>query len=230
MNSARNLFFSKTFWHLAVLFILCLISFGNSFNNGFLLDDYGFLLREDSLRSVSGLSLWIKAFRDYYRPVAFNLLRLESLAFGNRAYGYHIFNLVLFWLVCLMFYFILRKLFKNIEVPFLAASLYCVHPFNSFLVNYKTASNISFHLLFMQASVLFFIYYLDHRKLKLYVLSLAFYLLALLSHEISFMLPFDLFLLMYFLMKGELINHNMQVLQLEGEQEKYKMSNSSFFL
>ncbi len=180
------------------LFVLCFIAYSNTFHHGFLLDDYTYLIGEDNLLSVSTGSLFIKPFKEFFRPVGSSFLKAELMLFGENPVGYHVVNLILFLAVCYLFFLIVFRLTKNFELAFLTSCLYAVHPIHNFLVNYKSANMLSLYVLSMQISTIFFLKYLDNGRKKFYALSLIFYSLSLLSHEVSAMLPVYLFFILYF--------------------------------
>ena len=141
---------------LFAILLLCVFLYSNIFNNGFLLDDYQYFITKPTLNDVSVISLFSQAFKGFYRPFAVGFLKFELFLFGNsNPIGYHLVNLALFCCICWLFFLILYKLFHNYEIALIASCFYAVHPINSFLVNYKTASAINVCILCMQISTLF---------------------------------------------------------------------------
>ncbi|OGX19400.1 MAG: hypothetical protein A2Y04_00395 [Omnitrophica WOR_2 bacterium GWC2_45_7] len=205
MISKKNLpspkFFSTRPFLLSaiLLFFLCLLAYSNCFRHGFLLDDYTHLLNEDNLEKVTWAELFSKAYKGFYRPFAFMFLKGMLGVFKDAGVAYHVFNLILFYGICLMFYRLWIELFKDQRLALLACSLFAAHPVNAMLVNYKTASNNSIFILCMQMSAWLLVKSMDARKTGYYYASLLFYFLSLLSHEISFILPVYLFLILFLL-------------------------------
>jgi len=185
-----------------ILFLICVFSYSNTLQNGFLLDDHDLLLGENTFNNTSFKTLFLWGFKTAYRPVAFSLLKLELAAFGEDPAGYHIVNIILFGAICYLFYWILMKLTKNFTLSLLTVCLFASHPINNFLVNYKTAGCLSVYILLMQIAFLLFIFYLERKQKMFYGGSLLAYFLCLLSHEIAFILPVYLFLLAFLLKKN----------------------------
>ncbi len=164
-----------------------------------MLDDYVHLVGENNLMSVSAWSLFSDGFNGFYRPLAFLFLRTVLFLFGPNPLVYHAYNFLLFYAISLMFYYMVRFLSKNEELALLTACLYAVHPIHQMLINYKTAGNNSITILCMQLSTWSFLKYFEAQKKYFYIFSILGYFLSLLAHEMSFMLPVYLFLIMYFL-------------------------------
>ena len=183
------------------LILLCVISYGNTLGNGFLLDDHIFLLGQNTLKNVSLETLFFEGFQTTYRPIVLTFLKFELILFGNNQAGYHIVNIILFFAVCYLFFWILKKLTSNFYISFFSVCFFASHPINNFLINYKTAGCLSLYVLLMQVAFLLYIFYLDKKGRCLYVASLLAYFLSMLAHEITFILPVYLFLLSFLLKK-----------------------------
>lgn len=170
-----------------------------------MLDDYVVLFGEQGISQQHRTSdLFVSPQGTFYRPVGHLFLRLSSLLFGTNVVGYHLANLALFFLICMMFFLITELLFKNWQLSLLTTLLYALHPINGWLVNYVTANVIATFVLNLELSLVFFILFLDHRKKSSYWFSLFFFALALFSHEMSVVFPVFLLCLLYFLKKFSL--------------------------
>lgn len=195
MNNIKS---QRYFLNGVIILLLCLLAYGNIFQNDFILDDHKFLFQEDSIGNVSTLSLATKGIYGNYRPLGWILMKYELLVFNKDPAGYHIVSFLLFFCICYSFFLIISRLWGNEKIALLTSCLYAAHPINSFLVNYKTAQVLILFILFMQISTLFFLKYLDNNERKYYLLSLVFYFFSLLSHEMSLLLPAYFFLIIYF--------------------------------
>lgn len=54
---------------ILALILLCVISYGNTLSNGFLLDDHIFLVGQNTLLNVSLKTLFLEGFQTVYRPI-----------------------------------------------------------------------------------------------------------------------------------------------------------------
>lgn len=183
---------------LLVAFI-CGAGYFSSLGAQFMLDDYVVLFNELGVSNKS----FVNIFHDYQhifsRPVGHLLMWLSYPLFKTNPVPYHILNLALFYLICVLFYKIVERLFRNKELALITATLYALHPINSMLVNYVTVTVITTFVLCLQGSFLFLLKYLDSQKKPHLIFSLVFFALALFSHEMSMVYPAYVLCLLYFL-------------------------------
>jgi len=191
--------------HIVTILLVCVISYGNCFNHDFLLDDHNLLFNAGGLehREWSG-TFFTESFRGFYRPMGVVFLKLAYDMSKRNPNGYNIVNLILFGLIGVLFYWMLRQLFQAPTCAFLASCFYCAHPINNMLVNYKTAGMLSLFVIFLQLGMITFFTYLGRQRRGFYLLSLGFYLLGLLTHEMSMMLPVYILVASIFLQKTSL--------------------------
>jgi len=175
------------------LFLVCLIFYANSFHNEFLLDDHLVLFGPGGVAHKSFADLFTNYQGDFYRPIGHIFLWLSYQLFGSDPFGYHFANFLFFYVIGLLFFHITQKLTNDRPLAFLTALLYLVHPINSMLVNYITASVITTFVFMLQCSLICFIYYMIKPRRWLYCLSLFLFLLALASHEMSMIFPVFIF-------------------------------------
>ena len=177
-----------------------------------MMDDYNvFFLTMKGLRV--DLSVFMQPVDGFYRPLATLVLKLSYSLFGLNSVGYHLANLSLYFLICMIFLFIVRKLFilsasdpsdpdiisKANWFTFVCVILYCVHPINNMIVNYKTACHLAVFVICMQISFWAFLSYMESKQVHFYRLSVFFYLCSLFCNEIGSILPAYLFLVAYYL-------------------------------
>jgi protein O-mannosyl-transferase len=182
-----------------VILAACVLAYGPSLHNGFMLDDNTVLFGERGVENKTFLSLFTERQYIFYRPVGHIFLLGCYKLFGHNPVGYHVANLLLFSGIVFLFFRIVEALFHNRALAYLTAFFYCVHPFNNMLVNYITANIIGTFVLTIQLSFLFFIRYLDTNKKGVLGISLFCFALSLLSHEMSIVYPAYVFCLLYFL-------------------------------
>ena len=140
-----------------LILAICLLSYGKSFNNGFMLDDYNLFLDDGSLKDLNTpFNLFIQEFHGFYRPLGIVFIWSTYKLFGTNIFGYHFSNFLLFYTICALFLILLRKILQNNILSFLAVCLYAAHPINAGLVNYKTLSYFGLGMITTQISILFF--------------------------------------------------------------------------
>lgn len=203
---------------IAILIILCwaTLVYSNTFNNSFHYDDYEVIVNNSLIRKASNFIHFpgLMERLGEFRPLAYLSFALNYYYGGLDVYGYHIVNLLIHLIVCILVYAIVGKLLFKTEgcpssqpvslLPLFSALLFATHPINTQSVNYISSRSFSLAILFYLLSLYLFLRFLDHRstihKPKsvihtiYYICSFASYMLALLSREIAITLPLTLIL------------------------------------
>ena len=127
-----------------------------SLRGDFLLDDELLVSRTTLIRAPDALyRFWFTTQATDYWPVTNSTFWLEFRAWETNATGYHITNLVLHILDCVLIWGILRRL--AIPGAFLAALLFAVHPVNVESVAWISQRKNVLSLLFFLLSILFYL-------------------------------------------------------------------------
>lgn len=206
----------KHLTNLAIIACVVAAAFGNSLSGGFVWDDGLFIVnpvyRNFDLKTVffslaNGLE---------YQPVRDLSFLLDVAVWEANPFGFHLTNVVLFAINCLLVYFLALEagLLLNPEsdrpatlpetfVPLLAALFFAVHPLRSEVVAWVTQRNTLLAGAFFFASCLLFLKYLRIKRQNgkiLYSFALVTFVLALLGKAIAIVLP--LVLLLFVLVHG----------------------------
>ena len=173
---------------MAVFFLfLCLVTYQNVFQNEFLMDDYPMLIQNYSIDNTQFLQINPQSLKTqaYFRPVTHVLNFITYAFFGNGPWGYHAFNLALFYLCSIALYSLLKIIIRDQVTVLLTCVLFCVHPINGVLVNYKNATGYAFMLLSFLLSLLCLISGEKNRSNGgQYFLNAVWFFLAPLCHEV----------------------------------------------
>ncbi len=196
----------KEYFIVLCLLLTCYLTYGNSLNNAFLMDDYPMLIENRSLGSLSFLQLDFRSLEDqaYFRPVTHMLNLITYSVFGTRPLGYHLINLSLFALAGIALYDLLCLLLKHRGIAFLTALLFCTHPINGVAVNYKNATSFPLLILAILLSLINFLTDADGRSRMNDILSLVWFAVALLCHETAIAYPLYLASILFFIKKYSL--------------------------
>lgn len=126
------------------------------FHAGFIWDDDTFLTANNLIRSADGLRrFWFTRQAADYWPMTSTTLWLEWRLWGMHAAGYHVTNLVLHIVECMLLWRILDRL--RMPGAYLAALLFAVHPVNVESVAWITQRKNLLAMLFFLLSILFFL-------------------------------------------------------------------------
>jgi hypothetical protein len=118
-------------WIVAFFAIIASIT---SITNGFALDDLHIIFENGRVHSLANIPhLFVETYwppiegASLYRPLTMVAFTLEWVFGGGSPLPFHIVNIVLYALVCVAFYRVLRMI-TDANVALLAASLFAVHP------------------------------------------------------------------------------------------------------
>ncbi|WP_243370917.1 tetratricopeptide repeat protein [Geotalea sp. SG265] len=184
--------------HMSLLFLLGVITYGSSLRNGFNIDDPGVLL---NVKAVHGLNLENvkRIFTSVPNGVEYLPLRditycLDFEIWGLNPFGYHLSNLFFYLACCLTLYLLLARLAARwsaapAAVAFFSTLLFVVHP-----VHVESVAGIAQRKdlvsgLFAFLCLLSYCLFKERESRKFYMLSLGFFLLALLGKATVVILP-----------------------------------------
>lgn len=193
---------AKTKHLLPISLLVCVsaIIYYNSLSNGFVYDDFGTIVENvhikrfgNYLSSFYNLSYFkISGGEASYRPVATLSYYLLYAIFGLNPFGYHLISFALHIFNVILVYQIAHVILGDKRSSAIAGLLFACHPVNTEAVN-----GISYNEDLI-AAFFFFLALLLYMKLKtiapkrnlvLFILSLLFFLLGLLSKEMAITLP-----------------------------------------
>ena len=128
LGTDSNTWYRSPFVVILFLAILTIITYKDTFSNGFIWDDPEYVLKNKTLVEENGLyRIWFErgATPQYY-PLVFTGFRLEHALWGFDATGYHVVNTVLHGLAGVLLFFVLRRL--AVPAAWLVAAFFVVHP------------------------------------------------------------------------------------------------------
>ncbi|KAM8976134.1 protein O-mannosyl-transferase TMTC4 [Pelodytes ibericus] len=145
-----------TFWARCLIGLLALVCFANSYNGNFVFDDSEAIINNKDIREETPIGdLWLHDFwgtklssnasHKSYRPLTVLTFRINySVAGGLHPVGFHVVNIILHCLVSVLMLDVFSMLFGSVagsnknkkityapKAPFLAASLFAVHPIHT---------------------------------------------------------------------------------------------------
>ena len=136
------------------------------------------------------LSYFTLAGGYFYRPIGKLFFFLSYAFFWLKVNWYHFQSLFVHFLSALSLYLLANLLFRDKFFAFLSALFFFFHPVHSEAIVWTSGIMILFAGFFNLLSLLFWEKSQREDKLPFLFLSLAFFFLALLSHETAVVLPF----------------------------------------
>ena len=134
----------------------------------------------------------------YYRPILNLSFSLESILFGYNLKIYHTTNILLFILSLYLIFLFLRRLNCNSTILKCLIILFSVHPILTSVPTWLPARNDSLLTVFFISSLIFFIDYINTKKIHYFFLYIFFYALALFTKETALPLIIIYFLLTFY--------------------------------
>jgi len=186
---------------LIILLIVGSVTFSPILKNSFInWDDPAQLLENPLVRGFSARNLgkiFTTSVVSEYHPLVTAIFFFEYHLFGPNPYPYHLHSLILHlingWLVFFLFY----RLSDKIPVALAGSLLFLVHPFQVQAVAWISARKDLLFICFYLASFLSYYFFQSDKKKSLYLLSLLFFICALLSKALAITLPVILLLWIY---------------------------------
>jgi hypothetical protein len=168
----------------AIIFIIIIgfIVFFNALFNGFVGDDYGQILSNSAILSVKNIPIFFRASTFitsnalsglYYKPLLLTTYTIIYSIFGENAFFFHSFQVILF-IANAILVFLLFKKFINLHLAFILSLIFLVHPINQSVAAYIATLQDTMFFFFGMLALLVTI----SDKIK-YSYLITFFLLAL---------------------------------------------------
>ena len=182
-------------------------TYANTLANKFTSEDYYLILNNDFIPYWEHVGILFSrenftspfAIRAGARPLTLLSLMADFGIWKYRPFGYHLTNMVLHALNVLLLFFLLSVLKIPLIHALFTALLYALHPVQGEVVNVPGFRADLLAALFSLSALIFFITGLVRRKIFYFLPVFLFYVLALLSKEVSVVLPavFIIYLLLF---------------------------------
>ncbi len=200
---------------IAVLVVLPLIIYSNSFNNAFHYDDMSVFVNNEAIKDIRNIPGFFRVViagdgevSDFgYRPLLDISFTLNYYLGGLNPAGYHVFNLLFHILNGLLVYVIAGMIANRGGkgfAPLVAALLFVVHPVQTEAVNYIHARSSILVTFFMLLSLYLFVKYnaSSGKRPGYYAGALGAFVAGVLTKELAFTLPLLLLLYDFYFISG----------------------------
>jgi len=183
--------------HLALLAMVCVLVYANSFWNDFVWDDQALVTANSYLpdwRNVPTLfttNLFAGAGREsaFYRPIQALTFMVDYHIWGKRPFGYHLTNMLLHLANAMLLYVLIAPIASR-RAAIIASLLFVAHPLQTEAITYISGRADPLALCFLLVALLCYRKAWAHPGAGLWRLaSLAAFFLALLSKEMALIFP-----------------------------------------
>lgn len=176
--------------------------YANSLTNEFVFDDESVVVGDPSLTSLSNIPKYFtaqegfhKVIGRYYRPLVSTTYNLDYTLYGLEPFGFHLTNVLIHVINCLLFLKLLFLLFKTYQtktaqlIIFLSAVIFAVLPVHTEAVTWVSGRTDSLAFTFFIASFICYLRYAETRKNSFFFLTLLMYILSLFTKEMAITFP-----------------------------------------
>lgn len=190
---------------IIVIIIITSLSLWGCINNDFTnWDDDVYVINNIHIRSLS-LHNILTIFSSYYYggyiPLTISSFAINYHFSQNSARAYHLTNFILHIINNLLVFWLIFVLTKKVPIAMITGLFFGIHPLHIESVAWITERKDVLYTLFFLTSTTLYIYYLQKKTNKFYLLSLLFFILSLLSKPSAISLPLILLLIDYFYSK-----------------------------
>ncbi|MDP7068896.1 MAG: hypothetical protein QF815_00070, partial [Candidatus Peribacteraceae bacterium] len=158
-----------------------------SFDDGLLIYDNISVLRAGTFWSVK----W--AFANYdpelYIPLTFLSLQLDAIIGGMNPFIFHLTNLLLHIANALLITWIIRLIFKRLDIAIILGLLFLVHPLNVEAVSWAASRKDVLSSFFFFATIVGYLRYKETRSTRLHFCNICLFVLGLLAKVSIIPLP-----------------------------------------
>ena len=188
LNGNRFRFYCKL-----VLFLTIIMVYYPVLDNGFVWDDYDYVINNAHVNSglkLSNIKWALSAeYSANWHPLTWISHMVDCENFGLRAAGHHFVSILLHAAVAIVFLNLLLLLNWGFYSAFFTAAFFALHPVNVECVAWISQRKTLICVLFTLFSIRGYVLYALHGKLKWYLISIACFLLAISSKPVAVSLP-----------------------------------------
>ena len=195
-----------------LIFLITLIAFSPSIINGFVRwDDYEILVENNLVKDFSYKGI-INIFSSFvlntYVPFTLLTFMIEYYFFQLNPIIYHTTNIILHSIDAVLLFLLIYKLCGNIYTALLTSLLWALHPQRVESVAWVTERKDVLYTLFFFSSFIAYLNYAKFNNRKYYFLSIALFVLSILSKGMAIILPFLLILTDFYLKRNVKVQKN----------------------
>lgn len=181
-----------------ILVILAFLTYGSILRNQLFFDDEELIYKNVFVQNLKYFPRYFTEnmvagagkTSNMYRPILTLSMAIDYFFWHGQPFGFHLTSILLHAANAVLIYFLLLRLFKNQSIAFLTAFIFIIHPVHSEAVSYASGRTDPLFTLFSLLTLLIYSRFLDNqKKWYMYLFSVIFFTLALLSKESAIIVP-----------------------------------------
>ena len=195
MKIGEFITYHKNIMLLFGILLLTFLVYSNTLHNNFVWDDDTFILNWQAPKLLqTNLVPLLKGdlpaeHIGVYRPLRSIFYAISYSLWGTSPFGYHLQAIILHLIATALVYYIAKHLTKNNAVGLLASLVFGLHPIHTEAISWIAASFDTLGMVLALAALAAYLWYVSSSKIIIYILSLLFSVLALLTNEMAVVIP-----------------------------------------
>jgi protein O-mannosyl-transferase len=193
----------QTLYGLLAVLLTTLLLFSGGLKNEILVGwDDGVYLENNDVRNLSVGSV-VDIFSSFhlgmYQPLPVVTFAINYALHGESAMGYHLVNLLMHLINCVLVFVLIRKLYPGDLSALFVALLFAIHPMHVEGVSWIATRSNGVYSLFYLLAANYYLHYLDSGNRKRYLLLTGlFFVLSLFSKSMAMSFPLLMLLMDYY--------------------------------
>jgi protein O-mannosyl-transferase len=186
---------------LLVLSITVLVAFSSAFTNGITnWDDDVYITKNALIRSLDLEKIFTSYVSSNYHPLTILSYAIEYHLLGIDDTGFHVTNILIHVANTLLVFLFIQNLSGNKTIALVTALLFGIHPMHVESVAWISERKDVLYAFFFLLSLIYYLKYIHNKgnKIKLYLWTILFFLLSLLSKGMAVSLPLVMVLVDYY--------------------------------
>lgn len=187
-------------WYLAGIVLLTILVYSNSINNDFTyqFDDDLYVTNNPDIKGLTLENVskaFSKSYVGLYLPLTMLSYIIEYSVFGLNPSAYHVTNLLMHLLATILVFLLIYKIKPNAYVASVVAFVFAIHPMHVESVTWISERKDVLYAIFYLAGLITYLNFLQKKSVKNYLITMVFFILALLSKAVA--VSFPLFLVAF---------------------------------
>ena len=166
-------------------------------------DDKTYLNENPFIKDLSShgiAKIFSTAYFGNYHPLTTLSYTIEYYFFGLKPFIFHLINVLVHLVNCLLVFLLIKKLTNKIEIPLITAFIFALHPMHVESVAWVAERKDVLYTLYFLASLIFYIKFIKEKNnLKFLVVAFIFFILSLLSKSAAVTTPVIMLLTVYYI-------------------------------
>ncbi len=172
------------------LLVLSLIVFLPTVGNFFVADDFTWLKWVANSTTSDVIKYFINAQNFFYRPLDKTIVFYLYTLFSFQPNGYHIFSLLMHFIMTIGVYIFAKQILKNKYLSFITAFVFLINPGFGEIIFWFSTISTTLSALFIIFILIAFVKYKRTKFILYYIVAFFLAILSFLSYEMAVVVPF----------------------------------------